>query len=129
MKHPLQRIFFCLSAGLIAGCGDDVVDAPSTGPVEANQSVAVLPPVPLPEPGPSLPELLPAEIDQAQESEDEGTVTSFGVDDNGWQSYKAAKKGCLTQFTLYGCAHNKNARHKGRFMYGDTIWGEIRLGR
>lgn len=127
MKTPLQRIVLCLTVALITGCGDEVVDAPDRQPVEANQTVVGPVVAPLPEPNPALPALMPAEIDQAQESEDDGTVTSFGVDAKGWQSYKAGKKGCLTHFTLYGAAHNKNARHKSRFMYGDTIWGEIRL--
>ena len=128
MKTPLHRIVLCLTVALITGCGDDVVDAPNRQPVEANQSI-VGPVIPLPDPVPPLPALMPAEIDQVQESEDEGTVTSFGVDAKGWQSYTAGKKGCLTYFTLYGSAHNKNARHKSRFMYGDTIWGEIQLAQ
>jgi len=112
-----------IPVAFFAGCGEDQVEAPSTGPVEVNQSVVAVPEVQLPESPPALPEIVVEELDQAQESYDEQVVASFGVGDRGWQTYRASKSGYLTRFSLFGRAHTKNN------TYGAIISGEIRLGR
>ena len=123
MRIRVQLITVFIATLFSGGCGDDQVEAPSTGPVEVNQSVKASPQVSLPEPSPALPEIVVEELDQAQESYDEQMVSSFGEGDRGWQSYKASRSGYLTRFSLFGRAHTKNS------AYGTIVSGEIRLGR
>ena len=121
MKKRTQAIFLVIAV-IFSGCGDDQVENPTTGPVEVNQSGIAPATTNLPSP-PVLLHIALEELDQAQESYDEQMVSSFGVGDNGWQSYKASKTGYLTRFTFYGCAHSKNK------IYGEVMNGEIRLAR
>ena len=122
---------------MVGGCGEDPVETSATEPTEKSQagepqpaSPVVQPVKPIPvEAIPALPLIVVEDLDQAQEIDSVQMTSSFGVGEQGWQSYKASKFGYLTRFSLYGCAHTKNARNKNKFHYGETLWGEIRLAR
>jgi hypothetical protein len=131
MNIFFQLIALILVVFLSVGCGEDPVE-PDTGSV-----IKEIVPDPIDQSGdsndsfakPTLSPIVVENLDQAQEIYEKQENTSFKTGDRGWQRYKASRSGYLTRFSLYGCAHSKGARNKSQIIYGDVIWGEIRLER
>ena len=119
MKTRTQAIFLVIVIAF-SGCGDDQVENPTTGPIVVDPAGPGAAGAESNSESSGLPQIALEELDQAQERYDEQMVTSFGVGERGWQTYKASKSGYLTRFTFYGCAHSKNK------IYGESMSGVIR---
>ena len=132
-RNSLQFAF--LGMLFLAGCGgdDETPEVEEAGKTSAPAVDTEIPSQPLTNDPSSdatistSTKILKEKLDQAQEKFDEGSVTSFGVGERGWQTYTASKNGFLTHFHLYGEATTQGALHKGRKMYGDAVEGVILL--